>query len=449
MNASDAKSPITLSERPGLLRKVRPSGNNGQVRAILRIGDILYSLVGSKFYSTNLTTLASTLIGTVSSTAGKAWIDYNANSQIMIAADNIGYVYNYSTSNFAQIADTDFPGASSMDFQDNYGVVIEPDSGRLWNSNLNDFTAWNPLDFVTAEAAPDNLLAVISDHQELICLGEETIEIYSNVGDVDAVFQRQQGGFLEIGINAPGSVQKITNVVLWLDDSLQVRMLESYAPNIISTPAISYQISQMGTTDDAIGMTHIWNGHAIYTLTFPSANRTLAYDITESRLAGAHIWHELTSYPLTSPNRWRGNVVHRKSGTVYVGDYSNGWIYVLDENTHTDNLQPMQRVWTTANVFDNSQRRLMFHDELEVEVEAGVGTDDIDDPQIVMQYSDDNGKTWSHELWESIGKVGEFENRARWFGLGESRNRIYRFTVTENVKLEVVGVYLGASMGIH
>ena len=55
----------------------------------------------------------------------------------------------------------------------------------------------------------------------------------------------------------------------------------------------------------------------------------------------------------------------------------------------------------------------MFHHELEVEVEAGVGTNDEEDPQIMMRYSDDNGKTWSNELWESIGSIGEYKNRAR------------------------------------
>ena len=449
VNQQDAKSPFTLSERPGLLRLVRPSANNGELRAIIRIGNILYSLVGSKFYSTDLTTLVSTLEGSVDTTSGKAWIEYNANSQIMIAAGNKGYVYNYFTDVFAQIADADFPGAASLTFQDNYGLVVEPDTGRLWNSNINDFTLWSPLDFVTADAAPDNLLAIISDHQQVIAMGDKTGELYLDVGDADAVFQRLQGGILEIGIDAPASIAKISNVVYFLDDDQQVRMLDSYNPNIVSTPAISFQIKALSKTEDALGMTFIWNGHILYALTFPTGNKTFIYDMTESALAGSPVWHENTSYPLDAPNRWRGNTLYREKGTVYVGDYKNGWIYVLDEDTHQDNLQPMKRVWTTAPVFDDKQRRNMFHQILEVEVEPGVGTDDVEDPQIIMEYSDDAGKTWSNELWESIGGPGEFENRARWFGLGEGRSRIYRFTVTDNVKLEVVGVYLQAGMGNH
>jgi hypothetical protein len=89
----------------------------------------------------------------------------------------------------------------------------------------------------------------------------------------------------------------------------------------------------------------------------------------------------------------------------------------------------------------------MFHDELELEVEMGAGP--AEDPQVIMQYSDDNGKTWSDELWSSIGRIGDYQNRARWSCLGGSKNRTYRFTVTDDVKLDVVGVYLYASYGDH
>jgi hypothetical protein len=449
VNQSDAKSPFTLSERPGLKPFARPTADDGEVKSMVKVGDLLYSVIKDKFLSTDVNTLVSTELGTLTDAKGRAWIERNANSQIMIATGEIGYVYDWSTALFGQIADDSFPGAVSLTFQDQYGVTVDPDSGRLRNSALNDFTDWEATNFVTAEAAPDNLLSIISDHQEIIGLGEYTTEIYSNVGDVAAVFQRLQGGFLEIGVNAPQSIAKVTNVVLWLDDRLQVRLLESYSPSIVSSPAISYQLQKLSRTDDAIGMAHIWNGHAFYILTFPTAERTFVYDITASAAAGTALWHELSSYPLDSANRWRGNSLLQSGDVTYIGDYSNGWIYTLDEDTHTDNLQPMQRIWTTSSVQDIELRRALFHHELELEVEPGVGTDDEDLPEVAMQYSDDGGNTWSNELVESIGSIGEYKNRARWHGLGESRNRIYMFTISDNVKVEVVGVYLRATMGTH
>ena len=449
INPSDAKSPLTLSERPGLKRLVQPSGAAGDVRVELRVGNLLYSLVGNSFYVTNLTSLTSTLIGQVAGSTGKAWIERNSQSQILIVTNQNGYVYNTSTLAFAQIADEDFPGAISLAYMSGYAITVDPDSGKLRNCEFEDFTSWFFSAFAVTEVAPDNLLAIVADHEEVVAIGEDTTEIYIKTGDVDAVFQRRGGGFLETGINAPASIAKITNVVLWLDDALQVRMLSSYSPSIVSTPAITYQIKELETTDDALGMVHIWNGHAFYVLTFPTANRTFVFDITTSAQSGTNLWHELQSYPLNAENRWRGSSVHQSKGVTYVGDYENGWVYTLEEHTHTDNLEPMARLWTTASVFDPQQRRSMFHHELELEVEPGVGTNEEEDPQVSMRYSDDNGKTWSNELWESIGSIGEYKNRARWHGLGESRNRIYEFKVTDDVKVEVVGVYLRAEMGTH
>ncbi|MFZ2950895.1 MAG: hypothetical protein WA003_15580 [Desulfuromonadaceae bacterium] len=381
------------------------------------------------------------------STTGKAWIERNANSQILIAAANEGWVYNWSTLAFGQISDVDFPGAASLAFMQNYAVTIDPDTGRLRNCELNDFTAWDGTAFVTAETAPDNLLAVVADHKEALGFGAKTIEIYRTSGDVDAVFQPLDGGMHEIGINAPGSAAKVAGMVPFLDSELQVRMMEAYSPRIISTDSIAYKIGQMARTDDAVGLGYIWRGHAFYALTFPTDNETLVYDVTTSAQAGRNVWHEQRSYPVDSVNRWRGNCVLQEGPIVYVGDYENGWIYTLDEETHTDNLEPMQRIWTCAEVFDPKQNRLMFHHELELKVEMGVATADVEDPQAMMTYSDDEGRTWSSELWASIGRVGAYRNRARWFGLGASIGRVYRFMVADAVKVEVVGVYLRAEMG--
>jgi hypothetical protein len=437
-NSDDAKLPLTLTERPGLKRFLKP-GSDGDVRAMLKIDSDLYSLVGNKFHKN------STDVGTVYSSTGKVWIGRNANYQIMVVAGGKGSVYNWRLGTFGQITDTDFPGSVSFGFLNQYAISVDPGSGRLRNSELNDFTLWDGTAFTTAESAPDNLLSVIVDHQEVIGFGEETVEIYRDTGDSNAVLQRLEGAIFEVGINAGASPAKVSNVVLWLDNSLQVRVIESYSPRVVSTDAINYQISKLSRTDDAVGMGFVWHGHAFYVLTFPSANRTFAYDLTSSAKSGRDIWHELASFP--DVDRWRGSTVYQDGSVVYVGDHTNGWIYTLNDDTHTDNLEHVSRTWTTAPVFDGQLRRTMFHDELELEVEMGAGP--AEDPQVIMQYSDDNGKTWSDELWSSIGRIGDYQNRARWSCLGGSKNRTYRFTVTDDVKLDVVGVYLYASYGDH
>jgi len=439
VNSGDSKNQLTLTNTQGLLRWVWLQG--AEVRGILRKDIYLYAVCGNKFYQISLSSGIKTELGNLSSSTGKVWMEYNGNNQIMIVANKQGYIYESGT--FSLIADTDFPGALALGFLDQYGLVTEPDSGRLWNSNLNDFSEWTGTDYVTAEGNPDNLLSLLIDHREAWLFGEETTEVFKNSGDTDAVFQRLEGTIQEVGINAPASPAKKDNVIFWLDNSLQVRMAQGYTSRIISTPAIAYQISQLSRTDDARGMTFIQDGHAFYVLTFPEGNLTLAYDIGESVKAQRSLWHVKSSG--VSEHKWNGNCAVEHNGITYIGDYQNGWIYKLDRNTYTDNLVHTRRVFTSQEVYEPDERRILFHNELELEVQSGtgqVGTGEDSNPEIMMQYSDDGGHTWSSEAWRAIGQIGEYANRARWFQLGASRNRIYKFA-----QLEGISAYLKVEKG--
>jgi hypothetical protein len=450
VNHSDSKNQITLSQTSGLEQWVELS--KGPVRGMLvRLG-VIYAVAGDTFYSLNVAAETATTIGTIQSSSGKVWMEYNgiygskSTWQIMICDGTDGYYFD-GVSTLAPITDEDFPGCSSMSFVDQYGIISEPETGNLWNSNLNDFSAWLGSDFVVSEGAPDNLLSVIADHREAWLFGERTVEVFKTTGDTDAVFQRINGTFQEIGIAAAASPAKKDNVIFWLDNYLQVRMASGYNSSIVSTPAISNLIQNLSVTSDAIGMAYIQNGQTFYVLTFPSSNLTIAYDHGESVKAGFPLWHVKSSG--TNGAKWRGSCVVEHNGTVFVGDSQNGYIHKLKDNVYTDNGEAIRREFTTQEVFDQDERRNLFHHELELEVESGVGlvTGQGSDPEIMMQYSDDGGHTWSYESWSKIGKIGEYANRVRWQGLGQSRNRIYKFALTDSINLQIVSAYVKASRG--
>ncbi len=69
------------------------------------------------------------------------------------------------------------------------------------------------------------------------------------------------------------------------------------------------------------------------------------------------------------------------------------------------------------------------------------------DPQAVLEWSDDGGHIWSNQHWTSIGQIGEYKNRARWKRLGRSRERIYKVTLTDDVKTVIIGAHLEAQVG--
>jgi len=69
------------------------------------------------------------------------------------------------------------------------------------------------------------------------------------------------------------------------------------------------------------------------------------------------------------------------------------------------------------------------------------------DPQAMLDWSDDDGRTWSNEHWASMGPIGDYSRRAIWRRLGRSRNRIYRLSITDAVKRVVIGAHLDAEAG--
>jgi hypothetical protein len=64
------------------------------------------------------------------------------------------------------------------------------------------------------------------------------------------------------------------------------------------------------------------------------------------------------------------------------------------------------------------------------------------DPQAMLRWSDDSGHTWSSEHWASMGKIGEYGYRTFWRRLGSSRDRVYKVSGTDPVKIAIMGAEL-------
>jgi len=77
---------------------------------------------------------------------------------------------------------------------------------------------------------------------------------------------------------------------------------------------------------------------------------------------------------------------------------------------------------------------------LQVDVESGVGleTGQGEDPQLMLRVSKDSGHHFTNERWLSAGKVGEYNRRAKWYRLGDSRTWTFRIRATDPVKWIII-----------
>jgi hypothetical protein len=66
-----------------------------------------------------------------------------------------------------------------------------------------------------------------------------------------------------------------------------------------------------------------------------------------------------------------------------------------------------------------------------------------------MEYSDDNGKTWTSSLgFLNIGQQGDYEHVIEWHQLGTFYNRMFRFTMTDPVKWVLIDAIADVEVGI-
>ena len=434
VDQNDAKETLSLYGTPGA--KVFCTTQNMGVRGMHTMGNILFAVVGAAVYSVTELGAASHL-GDITTSSGNVFMADNGIRTIIVDGTANGYLVADRV--FARITDEDFPAASSVTFQDGYFIVTETDTGNIWISGFYDGNSWDSLDFTAAEAAPDNAIRVISSARDLWIFGDKTAEIYYNSGAADFPFQRISGAIIEVGLSAPASAVKINGVIYWLTEKGQVVRNIGYQYHLISTPHIEYQIASYSTVSDAIAYTYAMEGHTFYVLTFPTAGKTWVFDVTTNS------WHEWESYlsgGISSWGRHRSNcgiLFGRKS---IVGDYENGNLYELDMSTYTDNGQQIRRV-RAAQAIGKDRVNVVWH-SLEVEFEAGVGLSggvQGEDPQACLDWSDDGGHTWGNEHWVSMGKIGEYTRRAIWRRMGRSRNRILRLTITDPVKVVILGAY--------
>jgi len=348
--------------------------------------------------------------------------------------------------NFTIFPSTDgaFSGGNTVDIVDNYFVYNRPSSQQWAASNpLSPITP--ALSFSSKDGSPDNLVSLIVDHREVYLLGETSSEVWVDVGSFPFPFQRIPGTSTQHGIAAKFSVSRLGNSFAYVSRNnrgqAQIMMMNGYVPTRISTHAVEQTLLNQ-YIDDAISWTYQQEGHECYVVSFPTLDLTWVYDISTT------MWHKWLSIDTTNTyHRHRGNCSAVFNGKVYVGDFDNGIIYLLDPNNYTDNGGEIRRLRRAPHIVTDLQREYL--EELQIQFQPGVGnqSDPGQIPQAMLRWSNDGGSTWSNEHWTSIGAVGLYKNRAIWRRLGWARDRVFEVVVTDPVNAVIISSNLKASQG--
>ena len=431
---------IVLRGSPGL-KEFADLGSGSPIRGMIVADNYLYAVSDTTLYKVNSSGIVTTVSGTITLSHDSVSMIENG-TQVGIFGGSNGYVYTISTGSLAAISDGDFPGADTATYQDGFALINRPSTAQFFKSGLNDFTVWDALDFDSAGWKSDNLIAVFSDHRDLLLMGERSIEPWYNTASSDFPFSRREGSEMEIGLAARASVAAGDNSIFWLSNSENGKgmVIQSLGlrPKKISTIAIDEQINGYSDISDAIGFCYQYDGHIMYELTFPTGNASWVYDSTTK------LWHERQSYIPA-----RGMVRHRAQYHAFfadknlVGDAFGSKIYELTRDAYDEDGVEMPAIRTSQTLENNQD--LITYNELQVLFTPGVGlqtgTDYKDDPEALISWSDDGGHTWSNEIEVTLGKAGEYKNRAIVYRLGQGRNRLFRCKITAPVNRDIFGAF--------
>lgn len=406
----------------------------GPIRGSTTMDDVLYVVSGTSLYS--VTDVGnSTLIGTVAGT-GRVSMTNNG-YQLVIVNGTEGYVYNNQTAVFGQITSPAFQAAYTCDFLDQYIIFDGPDA-EFFISELADATTYNALDFASAEASPDGVLAVLVDHLELWVFGTGTIEIYQDTGNPDFPLERIAGVVIERGLGARYTPQQMDNSVYWLGEDGMVYLASGYTPQRISTYPIEQDI-QSQDFSTAFAFTYRSKGHWFYVLTLPDG-KTWVFD------ASTKLWHRRKSFQL---DRWRANTHSYVYNKHIIGDFEDGTLWELRDDVFTEGYDPFIAERYTQ-VTHASQAPLFCHSmELVMDTGHGETNDPYLDPIIDMRFSDDGGRNWSTYKQRSLGKIGQYGKRVKYPRLGRFINRIFHIRISDPIKRDMIAATANVDVGTY
>lgn len=368
---------------------------------------------------------------------GRVSMADNGTQLMILVPGGKGYIYSVA-GGLVEITDLDFTANGDPQyvvFIDGY-FACSTDSKKWIVSNLNDGTAWDALDFGTAESDPDPIVAPVVLNNQLYMLGSETTEGFANIGGAGFPFQRN-GVYLDKGCYAPFSLVA-TNQSYYMigggtNEKPAVWRFAGGGYQKVSTIAIDEVLSNYSDTALNASFSLAWGNDGQFFIAFIFPDRAFVFNVTTG------LWHEQTSGidvdGVMTQLRWRVNSLVTAYGYLIVGDSQDGRIGILDSDTYQEYDTDIIRLFNTIPIINGG--RSFRLPEIELTMESGVGNG-VEQPLVSMAISKD-AKTWSYERSRRIGAIGVYDRRQIWYRNGRiPRFCVMRFRMSDAVKPVII-----------
>lgn len=425
--AQDTKSLAIIRKSPGL-PTYRNIGDGG-IRGMYEMGGLAYVVSG-----TTLSDIQGNSLGTIPGTGrvGMASNDRQTGAQLVIV-NGTTTAYVYTT---AGLTTTTLTGpAHTVVYQDGYFIYDYSGTGNWFISPVQDGTTYDALETGATNARPDNVLSIVSNHQQIWVFGTKTIEIFYNSGTLDFPFTRiNEATNDEIGLGARWSLAEMDNTIYWVGSDREVYRAEGYNAKQISDPTVS-ELLRNANLETITAFSYSKDGHKFYQLNMDDVS--VVFDARENA------WHQRGFFKNGVYERARGDTYIWWNGKHLVGDHENGNIYEMDNNVHTDAMGAYLRWEMVLPPVHNDGERLAIR-RLELDIEHGVGltSGQGSDPQVMFSISED-ARIWGPERQIPFGRIGKYKYKSLIHRLGSTDNQfIYRYSGSDAVSTTIMNCYV-------
>lgn len=431
----EAKAPWHIYACDGLQGYAELPEANGGVRAKIEVDGVLYSIAGTRVYATTPNQVV-TLVGSMNiSETAPVYMERNRRSQPDIGIVCDGLMYYIRAGVLAQVTDVDLLAPTSLSFVDGYFVIGTVNN--TWQiGNIDDASAWDPLDYARADANPDAVVVVSAMQSQAVIFGELSTEFWRNTGNADFAFERVTSA--DVGCLAPASVKVVEQTIFFVAHDRRVRRFVGYEAAAVSTHAVERDIESLADRSQIKGSTWVKDGHTFYSITAPG-HWTWTFDTVTG------YWHRRKSY---EQDDWRVSTVTAFDGKLIAGDATSGKLYEMSANFKDEAGAPLVLEVVTPPVHAFPHK--LKHNCLYIDVEQGVGTGQGNiqdtDPQLMVSWSEDGGATFGNERSISLGQQGKAvtRTRAHRLGIAPEDGRVYKFAVSAKVARGFYGAALDA-----
>ena len=396
----------------------------------------LFYSVNNDIYVYNVNTGVSTTLsnpfGTTSGTVGFCLFLYDNGTSVVCATDGTTLVTISSTNVVTTVTDPDIPTPHLPYpiFLDGYLFLAKTGTASIYNSDLNDPTAWTAGNVIDAEMEGDDLVRLAKLNNYIVAFGSTSIEYFwdaaeatgspLNRNDTPIKINSYLGGFSQfgnslyyIGVNDGGQAD--------------IYKLTDFKIEELGTPTISRFLNTANTNIStwSAGIVSC-KGHTFYVVNV-GTQTTYVYDV-DTKLWARWAYQATSVFPVTASCSVQTTA---NTYTYFALGTTSSAIYRFNDTLYQDDGTNFTcTIVTEASDFGTLNRKTMRR--LSV-----IGDRPSSNASLGVQWSDDDYQTYSTARSVNLNQDLPCTYNLGWF---RQRNFKLTFTANENMRLQELEV---------